>query len=265
MAILALVLAFAASVIGGICGIGGGVIMKPVLDMVGFASVSTISFLSSCTVISMAFYNVMKGLSQHSHALEKGKSDVLAVCAALGGVLGNTMFKLIRSAASNDAVIGAIQSVILLLLVFGTMLYTIFKGRITPHATNRKSVCGLIGLLLGIVSSFLGIGGGPFNLAVLHYFLGYKTKRAVENSLYIILLSQAANILMSIVTASVPPFQVSSLLLMITGGITGGIAGKAIRQRLDGKAIDKLFIILMMVIILICVTNTRKYLVLAGS
>ena len=33
-----------ASTIGGICGIGGGVIIKPVLDALGLMSVSAISF-----------------------------------------------------------------------------------------------------------------------------------------------------------------------------------------------------------------------------
>ena len=32
-----------------------------------------------------------------------------------------------------------------------------------------------IGLLLGIMSSFLGIGGGPINLAVLFFFFGMET------------------------------------------------------------------------------------------
>ena len=54
--------------------------------MIGFASVSAISFMSSCTVLSMSLYNVGKNLSQKSQALEKGKSDYLAVSAALGGL-----------------------------------------------------------------------------------------------------------------------------------------------------------------------------------
>ena len=37
---------FCASTIGGICGIGGGVVIKPLLDATGVMSVSTVSFLS---------------------------------------------------------------------------------------------------------------------------------------------------------------------------------------------------------------------------
>ena len=260
MAIAALLLAFGASVIGGICGIGGGVIIKPALDMIGFASVSAISFLSSCTVLSMSLYNVGRSLVQKSGALERGKSDVLAVCAALGGLAGNAVFKALKAAAANDRVVGAAQSILLLLLVLGTLLYTVNKKRIRPRPTDSRAACGVIGLLLGAVSSFLGIGGGPFNLVVLHYFLGYETKRAVENSLTIILLSQIANLLLTLATGSVPAFQPSSLLLMILGGICGGIVGKAISRRLDGDRVDRLFLGLLALIILICLYNTRKYL-----
>ena len=37
---------------------------------------------------------------------------------------------------------------------------------------------------LGIISSFLGIGGGPINLVVLFFFFSMPTKIAAENSLY---------------------------------------------------------------------------------
>lgn len=41
-------IAFFASTIGAICGIGGGII-KPVMDAVGTADVATINFLSGST------------------------------------------------------------------------------------------------------------------------------------------------------------------------------------------------------------------------
>lgn len=60
MQILFFIVSFLASIAGAICGIGGGVIIKPVLDLFDLASVSTISFLSGCTVLSMSCYSVGK-------------------------------------------------------------------------------------------------------------------------------------------------------------------------------------------------------------
>ena len=43
--ILFWIVSFGASIAGAICGIGGGVIIKPTLDAFGVLRVSTISFL----------------------------------------------------------------------------------------------------------------------------------------------------------------------------------------------------------------------------
>ena len=62
MDILFLIVSFGASIIGAICGIGGGIIIKPLLDLSGLASLSTIGFFSCCTVFSMSLYNVSRSL-----------------------------------------------------------------------------------------------------------------------------------------------------------------------------------------------------------
>ena len=58
MAVLFFIISFLASVAGAICGIGGGVIIKPTLDMFHLASVSTISFLSGCTVLALSLIHI---------------------------------------------------------------------------------------------------------------------------------------------------------------------------------------------------------------
>ena len=50
--VLFFIISFLASIAGAICGIGGGVIIKPLLDSFGLMDVKTISFLSGCTVLA---------------------------------------------------------------------------------------------------------------------------------------------------------------------------------------------------------------------
>ena len=83
-----ILVSFCASVIGAICGIGGGVIIKPVLDAFGLYSVSTVSFMSGCIVLSMTAYSVVKANLAHESVIEKGVSTWLGIGAALGGLLG---------------------------------------------------------------------------------------------------------------------------------------------------------------------------------
>ena len=46
MDILFFVVAFLSSIVGAICGIGGGVVIKPVLDMLRMGAPATINFLT---------------------------------------------------------------------------------------------------------------------------------------------------------------------------------------------------------------------------
>ena len=137
--------------------------------------------------------------------------------------------------------------------------FTIFKYKIKTRRVTNRAVCAVIGLALGFMSSFLGIGGGPINLVVLFYFFSMPTKTAAQNSLYIILFSQLASLLTSLVTRSVPEYAWSALIFMVCGGIGGGIAGRAVNKKIDDKAVDKLFMGLMAVIICISVYNAFRF------
>lgn len=88
------------------------------------------------------------------------------------------------------------------------------------------------------------------------------TKTAAENSLYIILFSQAASTLKTILQGKVPDFQLPLFIGMVICGILGGIVGRKINSRIDEKTVQKLFIGIMVVIILINIYNICKYTIL---
>ena len=250
---------FLASMVGAICGIGGGVIIKPVLDSFGVLDVAAISFLSGCTVLSMATYSVI-------HNQLSGRSNVslktgfpLAFGAAAGGLLGKELFSFIKEASSDLNHVGAVQAICLLIATTGTLVYTIYKDKIKTCQVKNPAICILIGIFLGVLSSFLGIGGGPINLVVLFFFFSMTTKVAAENSRHIIFFSQIANILSSIITDSAQNFLFWGLLLMVIGGITGGIWGHAANKKMEIKTVDKFFMALMVVMILINIYNVIKF------
>ena len=248
-----------ASVVGAICGIGGGVIIKPVLDLLHLEPVSTISFLSVCTVLSMSCYSVGRTMLAGERRVSLATGTPLAIGAAVGGLLGSQIFAAVKAMFANPNAVGSIQAVCLALMTAGTLLYTVNKARIPTHRVESRLACAVIGLLLGCMSSFLGIGGGPINLVVLYFFFSMDTKDAAANSLYIILFSQLANLLTTLASSSVPPFRPAVLAVMVAGGIGGGIAGRALNKRMDNRAVERLFIALMAVIIGISVFNAVRY------
>jgi len=257
--IIFILVSFFASVIGCICGIGGGVIIKPVLDAFGLYSVSTISFMSGCIVLAMTAYSVLKAQLAHESVIEKGVSTYLGIGAAVGGLAGKQLFDVVRGAFENGNTVGAVQAAALFVVTLGTAVYTVNKSRIRTRQVKSPGACMVIGLVLGLMSSFLGIGGGPINLVVLYYFFSMETKAAAQNSLYIILLSQSASLLFTIVRGSVPEFPVVLFLCMVCCGILGGVVGRRINKRIDDRTVSKLFLGLLVVIMGVCCYNFFQY------
>lgn len=249
---------FLASIVGAICGIGGGVVIKPVLDTLGLETVTTISFLSGCTVLSMSCYSVTRSLAKGDSGVDVRTGTPMAIGAALGGLAGKQLFDLVKSLFENQSMVGAVQAGCLGAITLGTLVYTVNKSRIRTHKVTAPAVCVAIGLVLGIMSSFLGIGGGPINLVVLYFFFSMDAKTAASNSLYIILFSQLASLLTTLFTHTVPPFQWPVLLVMVGGGIGGGMVGRVLNKRIDNRLVERLFIGLMGLIVLICIYNVWR-------
>ena len=86
-AIILFIICILASSIGAIVGAGGGVIIKPVLDMIGMLPVSTVSFCSGCTVLGMSVSSLIRN-RKDGVKLQLKTSTALAIGAVLGGLGG---------------------------------------------------------------------------------------------------------------------------------------------------------------------------------
>ena len=248
-----------ASTVGAVCGIGGGVIIKPVLDLLRLEDVAAISFLSGCTVLSMSCYSVGRAMLAGERRVSLSTGTPLALGSAAGGLLGSRLFSAVKAMSGDPNAVGAIQAACLAAVTLGTLIYTLNKDKVRTLRLENKPACAAIGLALGCMSSFLGIGGGPINLVVLYFFFSMDTKTAAANSLYIILFSQICNLLATLCTGAVPPFRWPVLALMAAGGIGGGIIGRKLNRRMANQAVERLFIGLMAVIICISLFNCARY------
>ena len=256
---LVFLIALLSSAAGAICGIGGGVVIKPVMDMFRIDSVAAISFLSGCTVLSMSCYTVGRAMLAGEGRVDVKTGTPLALGAALGGLAGKALFTAVKDLFQQSDMVGAVQSACLAAITLGTLAYTLCKARIHTHRLTAPAACCAVGLALGICSSFLGIGGGPINLVVLYYFFSMDTRTAAANSLYIILFSQLASLLATLIAGTIPDLQLMMLVWMIAGGIGGGIIGRACSRRMDDRAVEKLFMGLMGVIIAISLFNCFRF------
>ena len=259
MSIVCFLVALFACTIGSICGMGGGVIIKPVLDSLNIFPVATINFMSGCTVLCMSAWSVLQVMVKKESAIELKTSTYLAISAAIGGLTGKTLYSMVAALFPDPNTAGGVQACILLVATFLTFLYTINKAKFSSkHVTNPLG-CLAIGFILGNLGSFLGIGGGPFNVAVLYFFFSMNTKQAAQNSLYIIVFSQAMGIVRTAVTGSIPSVNILILLGMVICGVLGSTLGRKINKKLNEKGATLLFEGAMLLVMLINVYNIIRF------
>ncbi len=249
-----------ASTAGAVVGFGGGVIMKPIIDLLGLLSVETASFLCGCTVLAMSVSSLIR-TRNNGVALNFRISTPLAVGAIAGGLLGKQVFELLLRHFVDSGGLGAVQSVILLVINILVFRYILCKNRINTKQYKKISISLTAGILLGAISAFLGIGGGPYNIAVLSFLFSMDTKTAAKNSIYIIMFSQVSSVLMAILSHTVPTFHWTMAAVMAAGGVGGAFAGAGLSKRMDNAKVDVLLRGMLIVIIGINIYNVLKFVI----
>ena len=257
MHIFYLLIALICSTAGAVSGIGGGVVIKPVLDSISPYSVDTIHFLSGCTVLSMAAVSLLR-CDKSLLRTNLKHTCFIAVGAAAGGILGKWAFDQLLGLLRGPW-LSIVQSLLLLLMILVTFVFMAIPNRFpTLRLRNALSLVAA-GLVLGGISAFLGIGGGPLNILVLSVLFSSSEKVTAIHSLFVILLSQASSLTVSLAQGSFPEFDPVVLGLMIAGGICGGLIGSALHKRLRNRHVRWILIGMFGVVILIQIVNIGRW------
>ncbi len=250
MYLICLIIAVCSSIIGSISGIGGGIIIKPIMDAITEFPPASISFMSGCTVLSMALVSYIRNIKSNIK-LDHLTTIWIAMGACLGGYCGKVLF----CAISEHSNITLAQSIILLAINIFVFIYLKYKYSIKTLHIKNNIICAFIGFILGSSSAFLGIGGGPINIVILSYFFSMDAKQSARNSLFIILFSQTTSFFTTVFTNTVPSFEIMGLILMCLGGAAGAVIGSLIEHKMNNTSTEKFFNILMIFLIGINVYN----------
>lgn len=235
---------FTATLLGALAGLGGGVIIKPILDVINYHNVTDISFLSTAAVTSMALISVYR---QKDNVRQVNLKVVILIAGGsmVGGNIGNYIFNQCLYYFSDSA-IQVLQAIIMNLLLIFVIISVYNKYE---YIVNGTFIYSIIGLVLGITSSFLGIGGGPINVAVFTVFLGVDIKMATLYSIITILFSQVAKLFNIAFTTGFSNYDLSALLYIIPAAIVGGVVGSYLNRKVNKKTITKIFVITVISII----------------
>ena len=254
-----------ASIVGAIAGIGGGVIIRPVLDAFGYFDTAEITnMISTMCVVFGTSTSIIRHISSKTKIENRKTAVYLGTGAVVGGVVGQLLFQFVKDASNKDVLIIVQSSILILLLIFVLVYMQIFlpKGK-TLHI-NNFIVTIIIGIFLGICSTFLGIGGGPINVAVLLLFFGMSMKQAAINSLITIIFSQLAKIVMAACDGTfVTLFTLDQLptvadqnwriflIILVPISIIGSLLGTWFNKKMSNKGVQIVYTATTVAIILI--------------
>ena len=256
MTVIVVITAFIATILGSISGIGGGVIIKPVMDAILDLSASTISFLSGTTVLTMTIVSLLRSRGGETKVDRRG--TFLAIGGAVGGLLGKMLFSLVAEGAADPSLVSLVQNIVMVVLTLMVLFYVLLKSRIHTLNVMNPAASTLLGLLLGVLSSFLGIGGGPINIMLLSFFFSMDSKTAALTSLYIIFFSQAVSFISTLIEGF-PSFEISMLLPMMVAAVLGATLGRAFSKKMSSHAVDVLFSWMLVVITFISIYNCVRF------
>ena len=246
-------IALIATTLGAITGMGGGVMLRPALDLFSNLDALSVSMMSSISVFSMTIISIGKQVQQKSIP-PLTLSAALALGSLIGGNIGQFLLSNIVRNTENHLVI-ITQNAILAFFILIVLIYMQSKSKI-PSRNLQGILPGILtGFALGTLASFLGIGGGPINVAIIIYLFGLNTKAATLCSLVTIFFSQAANLFSAFVFHSHSSYDFSLVLPLIIGAIMGGFLGAICNKKMRTETVERTFKIISLIVLGVCVLN----------
>ncbi|MGC1269315.1 MAG: sulfite exporter TauE/SafE family protein [Croceibacterium sp.] len=243
----------ATGILSGVFGVGGGFLTTPLLIFYGVPpTVAAASAASQVTGASVS------GVFAHSRngGVDYQMGAVLVAGGIIGAAIGALLFRLLQSLGQIDTVINILY-VVMLGTIGGLMgkeaIQTLRKarGKGRPRAAKRRHhplVASLpmrwrfyrsglyispfapllLGVVVGILTMLMGIGGGFVLVPAMLYILGMSAGVVVGTSLFQILFVTMAVTLMHALTTRAVDIVLAGLLLL--GSVTGAQIGSRIAQ-----------------------------------
>ena len=258
--------------LSGIFGVGGGFLMTPLLIFLGVPAAVAVGTEANQIVASS-----VSGVLAH---WRRGNVDIkMGIILLAGGIVGSTVgvyiFALLREIGQIDLAIKL--SFIVFLGIIGSLMLVestraILRSR-RPGGKRRKLhqhnwLHGLpfkmrfrksklyisallpfgVGLIVGILSAIMGVGGGFIMVPAMIYLLGMPTSVVVGTSLFqIIFVTANVTFLQSVQTQTVDVVLAGLLLI---GGVIGAQFGTRIGAMLRGEQLRGLLALIVLAVCL---------------
>ncbi|HWB10724.1 MAG TPA: sulfite exporter TauE/SafE family protein [Pirellulales bacterium] len=268
-ALLLLVAGSLTGVLGAILGIGGGVLLIPILviglDLPMHQAVATSIISVIATSTAVASTNVERGtanmrlgmtleiataLGAIAGGLTAGRLDPRTLEGLFAIVLVPTAFLMWRGRTENSSVADHPPTVnpkkpSTDLGRLGASYHDPAAGGEVRYHVERLPLGLLISFVAGNLSGLLGIGGGVFKVPALHLLCRVPVKAAAATSNFMIGVTAVASAFLYYGRDELLPAVTAAVVL---GVLLGSALGSVVNQYLGGKAVKRLFAVLLVAV-----------------
>ena len=254
--LVALVAAAGAGAFGAVAGVGGGIILVPLLTVflgvpvpaavsVSLLGVIAVSTTASASYLETGFVDRRLGLT-------------LLVATALGGIVGGYLAGYL-DARLISGLFGVVLVIVALQMLRGRRgSVPEFTGEprglefdssyIEPttdaavaYRARRVGAGAFVSLFAGAVSGLLGVGGGIINVPTMNVLMGIPIRVATTTSTYMLGATAAASAVLYLSRGEVD-FALAAPVVI--GVVIGGRVGSALQPRVPQQALILVFVAL---------------------
>ncbi len=266
-----IVLGLFTGVFSGLFGFGGGLVVVPFLTLFGvpttIAVATSVNQMTAGTLSSFLTYSKM-------NRVDYKMSVCLIIGGFLGTIIGYSLLKMVLASGKGDLIVSTCFLVMILLVAISTSRDAIrilkkeekilkklkiisclpFKTSFVSHISATSVIPFiLVGIIGGILSILLGIGGGFVMVPILLYLLGVKESH-ISGSVQ---LQMFATSIVSSILYAYQSVQVDIFLssILIIGTVIGARYGAKIGRKLTPDTYRLLLSVLFISIAIFMLKN----------
>ena len=229
--------------IAGFFGLGGGMVLIPMLLFVGFSMKNAIA-ISIVQMVFTSTYGTFLNFKENRSLLKDGL--FLGSGGFIGGILSGTIINYI------DGIYLQYLFILIVMLAILKIYLADASTQTNISASHNKSKLIFIGFSIGLIAMSIGVGGSIMLTPVLISYMYYNLKDASSMGLFFVVFSSIAGFISLSYYGNILYFEGITVGLLSTLGVYFGIK---IRNKVNILAYKKLILLLYIVIFISVISN----------
>ena len=269
--LLILFFGFLVGFMSGLFGVGGGFLMTPLLIFMGIPPATAVG-TESVQILGSSVSGAM------AHGIKKNIDYEIGIFLLIGGIFGSTvgviLFNFLKESGNIDLIIKFLYILFLaiigiLMLVESTISLVSEKKIDSSYKKRKRSFLDylplklkfrqskifisillpiFVGIFVGLLSAFMGVGGGFVMVPAMIYLFGMGTVVAIGTSLFqIVFVTLNVSILHATFNYSV---DLILAIFLLIGGVIGAQYGSKFTSKFKGEQIR---ILLALIVLIVCI------------